>query len=101
MLVVLLEVLVGEESEGAADQDDGVQADAHVGLLGAAGASLGGGLLGFGGRVIGLVWLVVSVMGRFGICGVFCAVPRRVLVLHEMIWSCAESWGEIEHVHRA
>ena len=49
-----LEVLVGSESEGATDQDNGVEADAHVGLLGAAGAGLGGGLLGFGGRVVGL-----------------------------------------------
>ena len=50
------EVLVGDESESATDQDDGVEADAKVGLLGAAGAGLGGGgLLGFGGRVVGLV----------------------------------------------
>lgn len=53
------EVLVGDESESAADQDDGVEADAQVGLLGAAGAGLGGGgLLGFGGRVVGLFGLV-------------------------------------------
>ena len=55
LLVGLLEVLVSDESEGATDQDDGVEADAQVGLLGAAGARLGGGgLLGFGGRVVGL-----------------------------------------------
>ena len=48
-----LEVLVSGESESATDQDDGVEADAHVGLLGAAGGG-GGGLLGFGGRVVGL-----------------------------------------------
>ena len=48
-----LEVLVSGESEGTTDQDDGVEADAHVGLLGAAGGG-GGGLLGFGGRVVGL-----------------------------------------------
>ena len=56
LLVGLREVLVGDESEGAADQDDGVEADAQVGLLGAAGAGLGGGgLLGFGGGVVGLL----------------------------------------------
>jgi hypothetical protein len=60
LLVGLLEVLVGGESEGAADQDDGVEADAQVGLLGAAGAGgSGGGLLGFGGGVVGLFWSVL------------------------------------------
>lgn len=55
LLLVLLHVLVGEEGEGAADQDDGVEADAHVGLAGAAGAGLrAGGLLGLCGRVVGL-----------------------------------------------
>lgn len=64
LLVLLLHVLVCEESEGATDQDDGVQADAHVGLLGAAGAGLrAGGLLGFGGRVVGLVEVCVLVGG--------------------------------------
>lgn len=52
----LLKVLESEESEGAADEDDGVQADAQVGLAGGAGAGLGGGggLGGFGGGVVGL-----------------------------------------------
>jgi hypothetical protein len=62
LLVGLLEVLVGGESEGATDKDDGVEADAHVGLLGAAGAGGGGGgLLGFGGGVVGLLLGVVLV----------------------------------------
>jgi len=57
LLLALLHVLVAEEGQGASDQDDGVEADAHVGLAGAAGAGLrgGGGLLGFGGRVVGLI----------------------------------------------
>lgn len=38
LLLVLRHVLVGEEGEGAADEDDGVEADAHVGLAGAAAA---------------------------------------------------------------
>lgn len=74
--------MVGEESEGTANQDDGVEADAHVGLVGAAGAGLGGGLLGFGGRVVGLVWLLVLVM-RTGLAfsrGVVCALAICVLV---------------------
>lgn len=57
LLVGLLEVLVSGESKSATDQDDGVEADAQVGLLGAAGAAgSGGGLLGFGGGVVGLHW---------------------------------------------
>jgi hypothetical protein len=60
LLVGLLEVLVGGESEGTTDQDDGVEADAQVSLLGAAGAGgSGGGLLGFGGGVVGLFWSVL------------------------------------------
>ena len=54
LLVRLLQVLVGEEGERAADQDDGVEADAHAGCVGAAGGLRGGGLLSFGGRVVGL-----------------------------------------------
>lgn len=59
LLLALLHVLVAEEGQGAADQDHGVEADAHAGLAGAAGAGLrgGGGLLGFGRRVVGLrIW---------------------------------------------
>lgn len=73
LLLALLHVLVAEESQGAADQDDGVEADAHVGLAGAAGAGLrgGGGLLGFGRGVVGLVGEHVSMEDRYccGCCG--------------------------------
>jgi hypothetical protein len=56
LLLALLHVLVAEEGQGAADQDHGVEADAHAGLAGAGAAGLrGGGLLDFGGRVVGLV----------------------------------------------
>jgi hypothetical protein len=56
LLLALLHVLVAEEGQGATDQDHGVEADAHAGLAGAAGAGLrGGGLLDFGGRVVGLI----------------------------------------------
>ena len=57
LLLALLHVLVAEERQGAADEDHGVKADAHAGLAGAAGAGLrgGGGLLGFGGRVVDLM----------------------------------------------
>jgi len=62
LLLALLHVLVAEEGQSAADQDESVEADAHVGLAGSAGAGLrgSGGLLGFGGRVVGLVGNVSS-----------------------------------------
>lgn len=52
----LLQVLESQESKHAANEDDGVKADAHVGLAGAAGAGLGGGRGGGGlcGGVVGL-----------------------------------------------
>lgn len=70
LLLVLLHVLVGEESEGTADQDDRVEADAHVGLAGAAGAGLrAGSLLGLCGRVVGL-WIVMLVWWDLSACAV-------------------------------
>jgi hypothetical protein len=46
LLLIALEVLVGEEGEGAADEDKGVDADAETGCFAAGFGSGGGGCCG-------------------------------------------------------
>lgn len=95
LLLVLLQVLVGEEGEGAAEQDHGVQADAHVGVAGAAGAGLRGALLllGFGGGIVGLRRMGMSVRefgGGNGKRGAILSQLQCSAIFGSMV---AQRWG--------
>ena len=55
LLLLALQVLIREESDGAADEDEGVEADAEAGVVGLLGCR-GGGRGGSLGRRVAFLW---------------------------------------------